>query len=211
VSESFPSYTEHDDADCYSCGMTLIESRVQDSGNAPGRGRWARSCIACAQTTYYDCDKDPPPPLRDVYRLRWWVEGADAERPGGPWWWRDYTNESAARDFLTAMKTFCRSWSLIRMTVRQEDFDKVRDDSLVMHLVGPQPLNGGFEVLDEKGYPPEFNLQVERALLRDRTARLARFIALKAPAPFANGDRRLIARSEARIAAWVADHPEVHA
>ena len=49
-----------------------------------------------------------------MLRLYYWYEGAPAERPGGPWWYRSFINEESLQAFLAIVAPFCREMRLLR-------------------------------------------------------------------------------------------------
>ncbi len=42
------------------------------------------------------------------YTVTWWVEGAPAERYGGPYWANEYDSKEEARKFILNILTFCK-------------------------------------------------------------------------------------------------------
>ena len=43
-----------------------------------------------------------------TYRVYWWLRGIPAERPGGPWWYRDFRSQVGARRLLNDLREHCR-------------------------------------------------------------------------------------------------------
>ena len=47
-----------------------------------------------------------------VYRLYYWYNGAPEDRPGGPWWYKDFKTRYERSEFLTCghifFKKYCR-------------------------------------------------------------------------------------------------------
>lgn len=46
-----------------------------------------------------------------TYRLYYWFQGAPADRPGGPWWYRDFENGGERNFFLLLCKPFLYRWA----------------------------------------------------------------------------------------------------
>lgn len=53
-------------------------------------------------------------------RVYWWFDGVDENRPGGPWWYRDFTAEDEYYNplrphiFANALAPFCKSIMLLK-------------------------------------------------------------------------------------------------
>ncbi len=45
------------------------------------------------------------------FRLYYWFDGAPADRPGGPWWYRDFYKEDNPNAFLVDCKSFLYKWA----------------------------------------------------------------------------------------------------
>lgn len=39
--------------------------------------------------------------------VRYWYKGAPKDRPGGPWWEKEFTTDFAAESFYRLIKDFC--------------------------------------------------------------------------------------------------------
>lgn len=46
-----------------------------------------------------------------TYRLYYWFDGAPADRPGGPWWHRDFSKDSERNWFLLVLRPFLYRWA----------------------------------------------------------------------------------------------------
>jgi len=44
-------------------------------------------------------------------RLYYWVKGAPANRPGGPWWYRDFVNVRTRERFLEQAAALFHRWA----------------------------------------------------------------------------------------------------
>lgn len=44
-------------------------------------------------------------------RLYFWFKGAPRDRPGGPWWYRQFPNEWMLHRFLEDTKVFLYAWA----------------------------------------------------------------------------------------------------
>ena len=46
-----------------------------------------------------------------TFRLYYWFDGAPVDRPGGPWWYRDFSKAEERDWFLLNTRPFLRRWA----------------------------------------------------------------------------------------------------
>lgn len=46
-----------------------------------------------------------------TYRLYYWFDGTPADRPGGPWWYRDFSKGDERWEHLLCLRPFLRRWA----------------------------------------------------------------------------------------------------
>lgn len=51
--------------------------------------------------------------LMQTHRVYWWLTGISADRPGGPWWYRDFRSEFGTRRLLNDLRPFCLEIRLV--------------------------------------------------------------------------------------------------
>ena len=49
--------------------------------------------------------------IQHTWRVYYWFKSAPEDRPGGPWWYRDFTVLRQAQEFLQAQKPFLKAWA----------------------------------------------------------------------------------------------------
>jgi len=69
-----------------------------------------------------------------MYRVYFWISGAPHNRPGGPWWYRDFNFKSQAEIFINDMGPVCRT---IKLLIASNDYPELPNHP-VMQIVPPK-------------------------------------------------------------------------
>ena len=65
-----------------------------------------------------------------IYRLYYWYKNAPADRPGGPWWYKDFKTVKERLDFLICIKLFICKYARINFENNFENIIKYRHNPL---------------------------------------------------------------------------------
>lgn len=52
-----------------------------------------------------------------MYRIYYWFLGTPADRPGGPWWYRDFSSLRQRIEFLEALKPRLHAYALTNESI----------------------------------------------------------------------------------------------
>jgi len=68
-----------------------------------------------------------------MYRFYFWFDNVPENRPGGPWWYRDFETIVARRDFVNDTRKFLKAWAYSEGEERDPDLMNIRppDDVLI--------------------------------------------------------------------------------
>ena len=73
--------------------------------------------------------------MNNIYRLYFWIDGAPENRPGGPWWFRDFKEKEKYQDFCETIIPLLKCYAFAAFPEDEKYLEKW--NHLIMYISPP--------------------------------------------------------------------------